>query len=172
MSRIQSRQIARGRLGCYTVTVSTDFRFTELPLKNGRLTPQERVFVGHMARTGDAVYSAAKAGYAQPENRGPEKARTLRNEVLQHFDDLIVTELVPLAFERLKHNLTDKAVPPGAANQAVKLVFDRAYRDDADMLDRDPSEMTLDEIVRKQQRLQAERESRAKDVTPDSGVFD
>lgn len=40
-----------------------------MALKNGRLTPQEREFARQMARTGDKVYSATKAGYSSPVPR-------------------------------------------------------------------------------------------------------
>ena len=37
-----------------------------MPDLKGRMTPQESAFVEAMVRTGDAVYSATVAGYAQP----------------------------------------------------------------------------------------------------------
>ena len=152
-----------------------------MPLKNGHLTSRERAFVGHMARTGDPVHAAAKAGYSSPANRGPEKARTLGAAVRAEYTELISSELVPLAFDALKRNLTESAIAPGARNQAAKIVLDRAYAPGASDADKDPSDMSADEIaarIRALEALQAAIADKAKDVTPveldddpDDGVF-
>jgi phage terminase small subunit len=41
-----------------------------MPLKSGRLTPQEGTFVRHMVQTNDPVEAARRAGYTQPSSRG------------------------------------------------------------------------------------------------------
>ena len=43
-----------------------------LPLKSGKMTAKEAIFIGHMAATGDPTYAARMAGYAQPDMRGRE----------------------------------------------------------------------------------------------------
>jgi hypothetical protein len=89
---------------------------------------------------------------------------------------MLFNELLPLAVEAHRKLLTDNAVPAGARAQAVKLAYDRtigASEGSADQ--KDPSEMTLDEIIQRTEALQRERADRAVDVTPatpESSVFD
>jgi hypothetical protein len=45
-----------------------------MPNRAGRLTNMERAFVANMARTNDAKYSAAQAGYKHPGTVGPRVA--------------------------------------------------------------------------------------------------
>lgn len=47
-----------------------------MPLKSGKLTAREAIFVGHMAATGDPTYAAKMANYSQPEMRGREMAKS------------------------------------------------------------------------------------------------
>lgn len=152
-----------------------------MPLKNGHLTAKERAFVGHMARTGDAVYSASKAGLAAPEVAGYKLMGrpAVKSEVLRIHEDLLTNELLPLAYAAHKRLLTDKATPAGALNQAVKLAYDRTLGTQQDSSDaKEPSEMTYDELQASIASLKAEqaaREEGAIDVTPNppgEGLFD
>lgn len=149
-----------------------------MPLKNGHLTAKERTFAERFAATGDGVYAASKAGYGQPGIRAAElKARpAVHAEIARRHVDLLFNELLPLAVEAHRKLLTDAAVPAGARAQAVKLAYDRTIgaAEGADA-EKDPSEMTLDEIIKRTEQLQRERSDRAKDVTPpppESSVFD
>jgi len=149
-----------------------------LPRKNGSLTPKEQVFAERMASTGDRIYSASKAGLAHPNVAASQlMARdAVRAEVVRRHTDMLFNELLPLAVEAHRKLLTDTAVPAGARAQAVKLAYDRtigASEGSADQ--KDPSEMTLDEIIQRTEALQRERADRARDVTPsspESSVFD
>lgn len=102
----------------------------------------------------------------------------VRKAVADRVQELLFSELLPLAFEAHKRLLTDAAVPAGARVQAVKLTYDRTLGTGEGGADKDPSEMTIDEIAERIERLQSEREGRARDVTPvpaeapDSGVFE
>lgn len=157
-----------------------------MPLKNGHLTAKERAFAERMAATGDATYAATKAGYSSPMTRGSElKTRpAVRAEVARRTQDLLFNELLPLAYAAHKALLTDAAVPAGARGQAVKLAYDRTLGAlEGGSEDKDPSEMTYDELQASIARLRNEQDNRAesaRDVTPagevvevvESGVFD
>jgi phage terminase small subunit len=148
-----------------------------MPYKSGRLSPRERLFIDRMARTGDAQYAAEKAGYSQPGVRGYQLMMkpAIKSAVLQRAEEVLRDELLPLALERHKMLLTAAGVPAGAQLGAVKLAYDRTLGEDQDKAAKEPSEMTFDELqqsietLRRQQNLIADQ---ARDVTPDSGVFD
>jgi len=148
-----------------------------VPRKNGALTPREKAFIEPMARTGDRAYAAYRAGLAQPDAAGSQlmAREAVRAEVVRRHTDLLFNELLPLAVEAHRKLLTDAAVPAGARAQAVKLAYDRTIgASEAGADQKDPSEMTLDEIIKRSEELQRERETRAKDITPDapSSMFD
>jgi phage terminase small subunit len=149
-----------------------------VPIKGGKLTAKERAFIPAMARTNDRHYAAYRAGLSQPDAAGSQlMARdAVRAEVVRVQTDMLFKELLPLAISAHRKLLTDAAVPAGARAQAVKLAYDRtigASEGSADQ--KDPSEMTLDEIIQRTEALQRERSDRARDVTPsspESSVFD
>jgi len=149
-----------------------------LPIKNGTLTPREKAFSDAMARTQDQTYAATKAGLAHPRVAGSQlMARpAVRAEVTRKVTDLLFNELLPLAYEAHKKLLTDAAVPAGARGQAVKLAYDRTLGAvEGAGAEKEPSEMSYDELQASIARLRQEQDNRAegaKDVTPDSGVFD
>lgn len=122
-----------------------------------------------MASTGDRVYSATKAGLAHPDVAASQLLSRdgVRTEIARRHVDLLFNELLPLAVEAHRRLLTDAAVPAGARAQAVKLAYDRTIgaSEGADA-EKDPSEMTLDEIVKRTEQLQRARAERAVDVTP------
>jgi hypothetical protein len=155
-----------------------------VPLKNGHLTAGERAFVEHMANTGDQVYAASKAGYGTPRVRATELMGkpAVKAAVLQRADQILRDELLPLALATHKRLLTDKLTPAGAALGAVKLAYDRTLGVDEGKADKEPSEMTYDELTASIDTLRREQEARAdqaRDVTPEqvseadaSTVFD
>lgn len=155
-----------------------------MPLKNGRLTPSERVFVHHMANTGDQVYAATKAGYGTPRVRATELMGkpAVKDAVLRRAEEILRDELLPLALATHKRLLTDKAVPAGAALGATKLAYDRTLGTDEGKAEKEPSEMSYDELQASIEALRREQDARAdqaRDVTPEQaeepeagGVFD
>ena len=94
----------------------------------------------------------------------------IRAEVLRKAEELLFSELLPLALAAHKQLLTDKAVPAGARLGAVKLTYDRTMgAESSETDDKEPSEMTAGELQRSIARLASELEGRplrAKDVTP------
>lgn len=155
-----------------------------MPIKNGRKTHKERVFIDKMARTGDKSYAAAAAGYTKPAK---EAARNLAKPAVaaaieRKHNDMLFNEILPLALEVHKKILGDDATPAGARVQAVKLAYDRTIgADDPAGGNKEPHEMTADELAEAIKRLEAQAASVARDITPpretdettpDASIFD
>ena len=99
----------------------------------------------------------------------------VKAEVLRQADQILRDELLPLALETHKRLLSDNLTPAGAALGAVKLAYDRTLGVDEGKADKEPSEMSYDELqasIETLRREQDARASQAKDVTPESSVFD
>lgn len=126
----------------------------------------ERGFVEHMATTGDAVYSAAKAGYAVPESKGyilkakPAVQEAIGRRVMEKLaklgDKAVLT--VEMAMDSTTSTWTNKLM-------AADMVLKRLEKSD-DMGGKEPSEMTSDEIAATIRALELRQSELAKDVTP------
>ena len=92
-----------------------------MPLKNGHLTPQERVFADAYAQTGDGTYAATKAGYRHP----PQNAAKLLQRpavaaaVTEQAQAVLENEILPLATAAHRRLLTDQRTPAGATISAA-----------------------------------------------------
>ena len=155
-----------------------------MPLKDGTLTPREAMFTGYMASTGDATYSAAKAGYPSPQVDGWKRANNpaLMATVRKAQAARVTNELLPIAVDLLHHFLTDTKETSRIRLEAVKVVFKHSLGagDGAD--DKDPHEMTTEELQARLDTLRRAAADRARPVIegqaiegPDPaemGVFD
>jgi hypothetical protein len=123
------------------------------------------------------VYAATKAGLSHPETQGTRlmSRPAIKNAVLAEAEKILRDELLPLALATHKRLLTDKATPAGAALGATKLAYDRTLGVDEGKAEKEPSEMTYDELQASIDRLRQAQDAMAEsavDVTPDPGVFD
>lgn len=150
-----------------------------MPDKTGRMTVQERAFVRHFADTGDPVYAAEKAGYAQPERRALEKlhspviAAATRRQQIERLNN----ELLPLAVDTLQSILTDAEATDRARLAATAQVLKATIGANVEASQgKEPHEMSSDELQQRIADLRREAAERAKpiiDVEPaESGVFD
>ena len=143
-----------------------------MPRRNGRFTPSERSFIEHMASSGgNQTYAAKQAGYKAPQSIGSQLMAKpeIRAAVIERYRHTLTTEGLPLAWAAHKRLLTDAAVPAGAKVAAVKLVYDQTLGVEAAKTDKEPSEMTFDELqasIEQLQARQAELANEARDVTP------
>lgn len=98
-----------------------------MPLKNGRLTPQERTLIGAYVATGDRKQAGAAAGYAHPAiGAGNALARpAIAAEVVRLQTERLVNEILPIAIEQHKALLLAASTPAGAKSQLIKLAYDR-----------------------------------------------
>ena len=83
-----------------------------MPMKTGALGPQERVFVERYAATGDGVYAAEKAGYAQPRQRASQNlAKPAIQAAVARDVTIRVDRMVPKLLERWERALDDRDTP-------------------------------------------------------------
>lgn len=149
-----------------------------MKVRNGALTPRERLFVEHYAGVGHAVYAAEKAGYADPDSDGsrlPERPRI--SAALERARERLRDVGGPIGVETLIE-LTGKRYPPGtrraAASDLIKYAGLAAI-DEA--LNKPIYEMTAAEIDQRRQHLMKELSDMALPVileaesVPDDGVF-
>jgi len=151
-----------------------------MPRKDGSLTPQEAMFSGYMAATGDATYSAAKSGYSVPAVDGWKKANNpalienIRRAQLARLNN----DLLPAALNLIERVILDDKETTRNRLTAAKIVVDRTLgmvQDGAET--KEPHEMTAAELQERIERLRREQSDRAKPIieaepAPDQGVFD
>lgn len=121
-----------------------------MPLKNGKMTPPEKAFTKVYAATGDATYSAQKAGYSSPQPRSSEMLQkpAIQAEILRLQTERLFNEILPLAIQAHVEILTDPKTPAGARTQAVKLAYDRTFGASDAANGKEPHEMTPAELAR------------------------
>jgi phage terminase small subunit len=121
-----------------------------MPLKNGKLTRMEKKFAATYADTGNGVYSAAKAGYVQPETRGAEALQRpgMKEEIRRIQVERLFQEVLPLAVKVHLAILADDKTPAGARVQAVKLAYDRTLGDASTAESKQAHEMSPDELAK------------------------
>lgn len=152
-----------------------------MPDLKGRLGRQEAVFAKIFAETGSKALAAKEAGYAQPHTAASKALARPRvqAEVARVQNEILFSEILPLAVKVHKQILEDERTPAGARVQAVKLAYDRTLGTDAEGRQKEPHEMTREELAEAIAKLEQEAASKARDVTPEpssiddeSGVFD
>lgn len=121
-----------------------------MPLKNGRLTPQETVFAERYAKTGDARYAAEKAGYS-PRSIA-QRASDNANDpaIMAHVTRLRRSMLANASIEAIDvliDGMRDEKAPRQARNTAAATVLKYAVADDGSAEAKDPHEMTADELA-------------------------
>lgn len=157
-----------------------------MPLKNGRMTPQETVFAERYAATGDARYAAEKAGYS-PRSIA-QRASDNANDpaIMAHVARLRRSMLANASIEAvdvLVEGMRDVKAPRQARNNAAATVLKYATADVATGDAKDPHEMTPDELATALARAKAQAAAlasvaadRAKPVVEleadPAGVFD
>lgn len=151
-----------------------------MPLKDGTLTPQEAMFSGYMAATGDATYAAARAGYRGPYKEGwakmqnPALVETVRRAQMARLNN----DLLPAALDLIERVILDDKENTRNRLTAAKIVVDRTLGQVQDGAEtKEPHEMTAAELQARIERLRREQADRAKPVidaepSPAPGVFD
>lgn len=99
-----------------------------MPTKSGDLTRQEKAFASEMAKTGNAVYAAAMAGYSHPEKRahGNLAKPAINAAIRAEQDARLHNEAVPLAYDLLISQLKDENLAPQHRQGAAKIVLNQA----------------------------------------------
>ncbi len=155
-----------------------------MPRKDGSLTPQEAAFAGYMAASGDATYSAARAGYRTPAVDGWKKAHDPAMVAVVRRAQMVRlnNDLLPAALNLIERVILDDKETTRNRLTAAKIVVDRTIgmtQDGAET--KEPHEMTAAELQERIERLRREQSERAKpviehdagpDAGPEAGVFD
>jgi len=149
-----------------------------MPRKDGRFTPQERVFIDRMVATDDAVYAAEKAGYGTPARRA---SQALQNPAIvaairAEQEARLTGELVPLTLDRFGQALRDPKTTPREVAAIGRVVLQYGLGDRA-AEPPDPSRMTPDEIRARMAQLaeviaELKRPLIEGEATPVDGVFE
>src|SRR4051812_37181852 len=116
-----------------------------MPDKTGRRTPQETLWVGHMARTGDPVYAAEKAGYRSPAARASQNLA--KPELMEDVAQETMRELIaggPIAARRLIGIVSNPKSTDANAIAAAKVIL--PYSAGAAAESKQPHEMSAAEI--------------------------
>jgi hypothetical protein len=147
-----------------------------MPLKNGRQTGQESVFIQHYAATGDRRYAALQAGSRDPSSFAAKAlARpAVQAEIARIQVERLYTEGLALAVDMHIHMIRDPATPAGARAQAIKLMYDRTIGQGDQAEAKEPHEMTAEELEAAIQKLRRAAADKAKPVLehdPAPGVF-
>lgn len=139
------------------------------------LTRAQKQFAVAYAATGALAASAKKAGYAH--HTGGIHALenpAVRAEIARIQTERLFNEVLPLAVQTHIDLLTNPATPAGARVQAVKLAYDRTLGGDGATADKQPHEMTpqelqkaLDDARLKAAALESVKADRARPVIDD-----
>lgn len=157
-----------------------------MPLKSGKLTPQERKFSEVYAGTGHATFAAWRAGYRNPETQAHQvlarpavQADSKRRQMARLNNDLL-----PIALDFLEFVLLDDKETTKNRLDATKQITRLSFGQPGDAGDdKEPHELAPNELqarIDKLRRIQAEMASpliegeavEAAEVVKDRGVFD
>lgn len=149
-----------------------------MPIKGGKLTPQERVFIEKYAATGDGPYSAEKAGYNSPSARASQNLAkpAVQAEVRRAQMARLHNTLVPLSLDHFENTLRDPKAPIRDKTMIGKIVLDHAKASTDGETGKEPHEMSGDELQAALDRLRREASERAQPVKviehePESDLF-
>lgn len=147
-----------------------------MPLRNGRLTPRERLFVKHMASTNDAVYAATKAGLRNPADYGHmiKQKPAIADAVREAARERLRTEGAEVGVDTLIKIAKDEKQPAGARVSAgAHLTKLSGIAVDEATNGKELHEMTSAELASYRLMLEKQREfidrlasDQATDVTP------
>ena len=120
-----------------------------MPQKTARLTPKQSIFARRVAQ-GQPLSEASKlSGYSNHVGGVHAiQAPHVQAEIARIQTERLFNEVLPLAVQAHIDLLTNPATPAGARVQAVKLAYDRTLGGDATGSDKQPHEMTADELAR------------------------
>lgn len=132
-----------------------------------RMTPRENRFASAYASTGDAAYAAHKAEYSMPEISGYQVLRrpVVQESIKRQQQARLNNELLPLALDTIEGILKNPKATDSNKNTAAGLVLKYTVGSGAEGgQEKEPHEMTADELQQQIARLRREAAERAKPV--------
>jgi len=118
-----------------------------MPLKNGRLTKQERAVARGMAEWGSTTTVAQRLRIPAGSVHAAMARPAVQAEYASQVRALLFSDILPLAVAAHKRVLSDPRTPAGALNGAIKLAYDRTLGLDDVAGSKEPHEMTPEELA-------------------------
>lgn len=146
-----------------------------MPIKGGKMTRKENRFIDEMVKTGDKPYSAHRAGYAQPETAGYIVANkdVIDAAIRQRSAARLNNEGVPIAINVLIDIALDIKQPGNTRVNAADKILKHANAGIEAVGDKEPHEMTADELAKAIEHLNRVKADKARLVIEqDPGLFD
>jgi phage terminase small subunit len=137
-----------------------------MPIKSGKTTAAEKVFIDRMAATGDRIYAAKEAGYKQPaRDAGRALSRpAVLAEIGRQQQERLFSEALPAAVRCLVEIISNSKAPAGARVQAAKVVMDRTLGMDDLKQSKEPHEMSGEELANAIAALERAAADKAKPI--------
>jgi phage terminase small subunit len=137
-----------------------------MPIKGGKMTHQERVFAERFAVSGDKAYSARAAGYASPHAAAHKNLTkpAVQAEIARQQTERLFSEALPAAVQCLVSIINSDKAPAGARVQAAKVVLDRTLGSEDAGKQREPHEMSPDELAKEIDKLTRIAADRARPI--------
>jgi len=150
-----------------------------MPVKGGKLTPQEAQFAGYMGATGDPTYAAKMAGYSNPTIQGWQKAHnpTVMAAARKVQIARLNNDLLPKSLDLLERVLTDEKEATRNRLTAAQVVLKYSLGGKDGEQDKEPHEMTPQELQARIDTLRRAMSDKAKPVIdadpiePEGDVF-
>lgn len=136
-----------------------------MPIKGGRRTDKEALFIGHLASTGDAGFAAMKAGYKDPQVQGWQKAHNpaIAEAVRKAQVARLSGDLLPKALDLLEAVLMSPKETTRNRLTAAQIVVKHSLGAAGEGEGKEPHEMTTAEL---QARIDTLRQAMADKARP------
>ena len=136
-----------------------------MPLKDGRRTDKEALFIGHLAATGDATYAATRAGYSNAAIQGWQKANNpaIADATRRAMIARLNNDLLPKSLDLLERVLTDDKESTRNRITAAQTVLKYSLGQSEGGESKEPHEMTSAEL---QARIDTLRRAMADKARP------
>jgi phage terminase small subunit len=120
-----------------------------MPKTPRALNARQSLFAHRIAQGQPITEAAIAAGYAN-HTPGSKALQTphVQAEIARIQTERLFNEVLPLAIQVHIDVLTNPATPAGARVQAVKLAYDRTLGGDAASTDKQPHEMSAEELAK------------------------
>ena len=149
-----------------------------MPRRGGHLTPQEKVFVKHMAETGNAPFAGYKAGLVDPDKSAsrvaarPAVAEAVRAQQAKHIENRLLPKAV-MALEKILDDAVSKEPQMTAKThvEGIKITMSYSLGRNAEAADKAPEDMTPAELAARIVELRA-RQLKAFDDMPEAEVIE
>jgi len=138
-----------------------------MPIKSGKLTPQEIQVASIMAATGSQAHARAETRMSQSSVSRIIARPAVQAEIARIQVEKLFTEALPAAVDCLVSIIRSDKAPAGARVQAAKVVMDRTLGADDVARTKEASEMSGEELARAIAALEREASERARVVNPE-----